>query len=405
MDVYTRDYITDDIAFMEATAALAETQRFRVESGDVLITKDSETPDDIGISAVVLDDIPNLVCGYHLALMKPNRDLVDPVYLAKQLASAESARYFGRVANGSTRYGLSYGSISATPVRLAPLSQQRRIAEILSTVDEAIEHTEALIAKTQQIKAGLMHDLFTRGVTPDGQLRPPRDEAPGLYKESPLGWIPDQWTCQNLGAILCEHGGYLQTGPFGSQLHAHEYQAEGIPFVMPQNISNGRVSQIGVARVTENRAVDLARHRMRTGDIVIARRGELSRAAAISAREEGWLCGSGCFLLRLGGSRLRADFAAYQYRQPFVQRQIERRAVGTTMASLNNEIMGGLRFLLCDQEEQDRIVERTVAVEQQLRTLSDELTASRWLKAGLMHDLLTGRVRVPAVIEEEEDRE
>ncbi len=71
--------------------------------------------------------------------------------------------------------------------------QQRRIAEILSTLDETIEQTEALIAKYQQIKAGLMHDLFTRGVTPDGKLRPTRAEAPQLYKESPLGWIPKEW--------------------------------------------------------------------------------------------------------------------------------------------------------------------------------------------------------------------
>src|SRR4051812_9541253 len=92
LDVYTRDYITEDIPFMEATATAAELGRFRVELGDVIITKDSETPDDIGISAVVLDDIANLVCGYHLALLKPNRELVDSVYLAKQLASTESAR-------------------------------------------------------------------------------------------------------------------------------------------------------------------------------------------------------------------------------------------------------------------------------------------------------------------------
>ena len=70
---------------------------------------------------------------------------------------------------------------------------QHHVAEILSTIDEAIEQTEALIAKTQQIKAGMMHDLFTRGVTPDGHLRPPHEEAPQLYKESPLGWLPKEW--------------------------------------------------------------------------------------------------------------------------------------------------------------------------------------------------------------------
>ena len=81
---------------------------------------------------------------------------------------------------------------------------QRRISEILSTVDEAIEQTEALIAKYQQVKAGLMHDLFTRGVSPDGRLRPTYKQAPHLYKESPLGWIPKEWgvvTVRECGSV------------------------------------------------------------------------------------------------------------------------------------------------------------------------------------------------------------
>ena len=79
------------------------------------------------------------------------------------------------------------------PLSTTNFETQRRIAEILSTLDEAIEQTEALIAKHQQIKAGLMHDLFTRGVTPDGHLRPTREQAPDLYKESSLGLIPKEW--------------------------------------------------------------------------------------------------------------------------------------------------------------------------------------------------------------------
>ena len=81
-----------------------------------------------------------------------------------------------------------------------PIPVQRRVLAILSTLDETIEQTETLIAKYEQIKAGLMHELFTRGVTPNGKLRPTRAEAPQLYKESPLGWIPKEWEVQRLDA-------------------------------------------------------------------------------------------------------------------------------------------------------------------------------------------------------------
>ena len=274
-------------------------------------------------------------------------------------------------------------------------NQQYRITEILSTVDETIEQTEALIAKYQQIKAGMMHDLFTRGVTPDGKLRPTYQQAPNLYRESSLGWrIPKEWDVKPLGDMLAQCGGYLQTGPFGSQLHAYEYQIEGVPVVMPQNINDGLISTEGIALINEARAHELARHRMRIGDIIIARRGDLSRAAAITESEQGWICGTGCFLLRVGQSKLRSDFIAYSYRQDFIQRQIAARAVGSTMPSLNNSVMTKLLFLLCDEDEQKRIVDRLDVIEQSLLALRENLSINRVLKNGLMHDLLTGRVQV-----------
>ena len=274
--------------------------------------------------------------------------------------------------------------------------QQRRIAEILTTVDEAMEQTEALVAKLQQMKAGLMHDLFTRGVTPKGHLRPTQPEAPHLYHQTPLGWLPKEWEVNRLGTILKKCGGYLQTGPFGSQLHAHEYQHEGVPVVMPQDINDGLISTDQIARIFERRAEELARHRMKVGDVVIARRGDLSRAAAITEPKEGWVCGTGCFLLRLGRGELRAEFASAVYRHDLIQRQIEGMAVGTTMPSLNNSVMERLFFPFCDPDEQTRIIERLAANDALLINSQNHLAKLRQQKQGLMQDLLTGRVRVSA---------
>lgn len=274
------------------------------------------------------------------------------------------------------------------------LSEQKRIAALLGTIDNTIQNAEALIAKYQQIKAGLIHDLFTRGVTNDGKLRPPREETPELYKKSPIGWIPKEWDALRLGSILRDAGGYLQTGPFGSQLHAHEYRESGIPVVMPQDIENGCISTAAIARIDETRANTLARHRLRQGDIIIARRGELSRAASITFNEEGWICGTGCFLLRLGGSRLLPEFVANVYRHDIIQRQIAGRAVGTTMSSLNNDVMGALFFPYIEPEEQQRITGRLAACDNHITALESDKSKLLMKKQGLMYDLLTGRMRV-----------
>src|SRR5690606_28997388 len=82
------------------------------------------------------------------------------------------------------------------------LAEQRAIAQILDTLDTAIRETEALIGKLKAVKQGLLHDLLTRGIDANGELRPPQSEAPQLYKESPLGWIPRGWEVVEVGEVL-----------------------------------------------------------------------------------------------------------------------------------------------------------------------------------------------------------
>ena len=103
--------------------------------------------------------------------------------------------------NGGTRAKLNQAELRQVTI-LAPesLPEQRKIARILSTVDDLIERTEALIAKYRAIKQGLMHDLLTRGV--DARpARPPREEAPGLYRESAVGWVPREWEMRPYGDL------------------------------------------------------------------------------------------------------------------------------------------------------------------------------------------------------------
>jgi len=388
MDVYSREYITADIEFMEATATHAEVQRFGIERGDVMITKDSETPDDIGIPAVVVDDISKLVCGYHLALIKPNRDEVDPVYLAKQLGLSDTARYYGRLANGSTRYGLSYRSIARTPIRLAPLPEQQRIAEILTAVDEAIEHTEALIAKTQQIKAGLMHDLFTRGVTADGQLRSPRDEAPQLYKESPLGWIPKEWEIKELGEL----------GAFMNGLNKPKDQfGFGMKFV---NISDVypeclNLDKLGLMNAT---GAECRRYGIKSGDILIDRSSVKLDGVGYptvfpASLETVVFCG---FIIRFRiiDASLRPTFAVQVMRSPAFRRLVIQIATASANVNVNQQALKRLPMLIPDMEEQLAIEERANATNLALESELEAVRKLKGFKNGLMQDLLTGRVPV-----------
>ena len=387
MDVYANERITQDLPFMDATATGAEIARFRVEDGDVMLTKDSETPDDIGIPAVVADALPDLVCGYHLALLKPRTEKIDPKFLAKQLASGEAASYFARVANGSTRYGLSYNAIARTPLRWPALFQQRRIGEILFTLDEAIEQTEALIAKTQAIKAGLMHDVFTRGVTANGELRLPREEALQLYKDSPLGWIPKEWDAERCATLtdLITVGIVIRPVQY--------YVAEGVPAFRSANIREDGICPNDLVFISPQSNALLAKSRVQAGDVLSVRTGYPGTSAVVSPEFAGANCVD--ILISRPSGRLRSHYLAAWINSSFGKEQVLRKQGGLAQQHFNVGDLRDLLVALPSLAEQDEICARIAAASAKLTEENELAKMYTNLKHGLMHDLLTGRVPVP----------
>ena len=272
MDVYANDYLTSALLdFMPATASPSEIERFALHAGDVVITKDSETPDDIGVPAVIVEDIDGLVCGYHLALIRPKAN-VHPTFLAKQLASASTIRYFAANATGSTRFGLAIGTIEKLNVPTPPIAEQGKIAEVLSTVDRAIEETEALIAKQQRIKTGLMQDLLTRGIDEHGNLR---SEQTHEFKDSRLGRIPIEWEVRSMSE--------LTTQIVDGVHHTPTYTSSGVPFIVVSDLTSG----IGID-FDHTRFVSEAAHREyakrvepRSGNVLVSKDGTLGVARIV----------------------------------------------------------------------------------------------------------------------------
>jgi type I restriction enzyme S subunit len=191
----------------------------------------------------------------------------------------------------------------------------------------------------------------------------------------------------------------IQTGPFGSQLHAYEYVDEGVPVVMPQDIEDGRIKESAPARITEQRANTLRRHRVKVYDVLFARRGDLARCASITQREVGWLCGTGCLLVRVPEDALSAEWLSAVYRHDLSQRQIAARAVGSTMVNLNAALLNQLVLATPTLGEQHRIVAVLDAHDARISAEEAYRDKLKLLKKGLTDDLLTGRVRVNALQE------
>jgi len=173
--------------------------------------------------------------------------------------------------------------------------------------------------------------------------------------EELIGPLPNGWAYSTLGETCAKGGGDVQTGPFGSQLHASDYVPNGIPSIMPQNIGDNRVLIDGIARITPTDAERLSRYRVRPGDIVYSRRGDVERRALIRSLEDGWLCGTGCLRVRFGESDVDPRYASYYLGDERVREWIVRHAHGATMANLNTSILSNLPFVVPPPKQQAAI--------------------------------------------------
>ncbi len=158
-----------------------------------------------------------------------------------------------------------------------------------------------------------------------------------------------------LGEICDQGGGIIRTGPFGSQLHESDYSEIGAPVVMPKDIIEGKVAESTIARVGQAHIDRLEQHRLRPGDIVYGRRGDIGRQALITERESGWLCGTGCLRITPGNSVVDSKWLHYYLRDSQVIAFIAQQAVGATMPNLNTSILRSIPIRFPDLPTQRRI--------------------------------------------------
>ena len=395
MDVYANDYLTSALLdFMPATASPSEIERFALHAGDVVITKDSETPDDIGVPAVIVEDIDGLVCGYHLALIRPKAS-VHPTFLAKQLSNAPTIRYFAANATGSTRFGLAIGTIEKLDIPTPPIAEQSKIAEVLSTVDRAIEETEAIIAKQQRIKTGLLQDLLTRGIDEHGNLR---SEQTHKFKDSPLGRIPVEWDIASVGSVA-------ESVTSGSRGWAKYYREEGALFIRIGNLTrehiNLRLDDLVFVQPPES--AEGLRTAVQAGDLLISVTADLGIIGVIpKGFVEGYV-NQHIALARLLPADVSARFVGWFLSSREGRAQFDRLNESGAKAGLNLPTVRSLLFPRPDDiDEQHRIA---VAIDACVRTADQQacsLQKLRALKRGLMQDLLTGNRRVTALLEQRE---
>jgi len=397
-NIYNDGFHRDGLAYIDDSQA-GELSNVEVQQDDVLL---NISGDSVARCCQVAYDVLPARVNQHVAIIRPKSAELDARFLRYVLVSDSMQNHLLALASaGATRNALTKGMIEALEISMPPLAEQKAIAAVLGALDDKIELNRRMNATLEAMARALFQSWFVdfdpvRAQLDGGQHHNLDPATAALFQDSELGPIPQGWRASTLGKE-CEHGGgNIQTGPFGTQLHASDYVPEGVPSIMPSDLRDNRIEISEIARIRESDADRLGVYRVRLGDVVYSRRGDVERRSLIRHEEAGWLCGTTCLRVRFGPNGLNPFFGASYLGSEDSRAWVVRHAVGATMPNLNTSILGALPMIVPPPELQARFAEivapwdarGTIALHQS-RTLAT-------LRDTLLPKLLSGKV-VPSL--------
>lgn len=266
---------------------------------------------------------------------------------------------------------------------LPPLHEQRRIAEILSSVDEAIAATRAVIEQTRKVKQGVLERLLTKGI---GHTR---------FKQTEIGEIPEGWELATLEELLADIPNPMRSGPFGSALKSEELVDSGVPFLGIDNIQVEQFIRNYKRFLSEDKFRQLRRFAVNPNDVVITIMGTVGRCCVIPPDIGEAVSSKHIWAMSLNRERYIAELACWQMNfAPWIVSKFTRSAQGGIMSAINSGILRKLVFPVPGLEERRQIFQVWQSFQSELEVEQAKLQNLENLKSALMSDLLTGRKRV-----------
>lgn len=380
------------------------TKRVTPQEGDVVFSYETR----LGQAAIVPAGL-RCCLGRRMALMRVNLSVAVPEFVLYTFLGPEFQDVIRqRTIHGSTVDRIPLTEFGNFPIRIPPLQVQLEVVGILKAIDDRIallrETNDTFEAITNAIFKSWFVDFDPVRAKQEGRAPEGMDEAtaalfPDGFDESERGAVPTGWQWKTLGSICMESRGAIQTGPFGSQLHASDYVEIGIPVVMPQDLAGRRVQVEKIARIGIEDALRLARHWLRAGDIVFSRRGDVGRHALIGVRETGWLCGTGCLLVRPGESWPSATFLSLALDRTDSKEWLLRHAVGATMPNLNTGILSAVPIMRPDDRVLRAFDSIVSAFDERLSHGHAHIRTLVELRDTLLPRLISGQLRLPDDVE------
>jgi type I restriction enzyme S subunit len=389
VDVYYNDFITADIEFMSASATQSEVARFQLCRGDVLVTKDSESWDDIAVPSYVAEKLEGVLCGYHLAHIRPHPRKLLGEYLFRAFRSRGINDQFRIAANGITRFGLGKYWLDNGLFPIPSLDEQRSIAAFLdretARIDMLIEKKQRQIELLQEKRSALISHAVTKGLDPDAKMKDSGIEW--------LGQIPAHWGTRRLRYLgYCQNGINIGAEKFGT----------GYPFVSYGDVYNNSALPVVGSGLVESSDADRTRYSVETGDVFFTRTSETIEEIGFSSVcfktiPDAVFAG---FLIRFRpvGKTLNIGFSEFHFRSDHLRAFFVKEMNLVTRASLSQDLLKDMPVLLPPIEEQAQIAsilnQKMTQITSLIQKIQDSIVKLQEHRTALISAAVTGKIDV-----------
>jgi type I restriction enzyme, S subunit len=401
-DVYYHDYIRPDMGLMETTATHEEIRRFGLQVGDVVITKDSEEWSDIAVPALVVESAPDFVCGYHLAIVRPNTSALLGRYLLRVFQACAVNQQFQVAATGVTRYGLPKSSIGEAWLPLPSTSEQQAIADFLehetANIDRLVAKKQALIERLEEKRTALISRSVSHGLPPAAARAAGLDPHPKL-NPSTIDWVgnvPEHWDVKPLKRSVR----FLE----GPGIMAADFADDGIPLLRIAGIG-GRIATLDGCNYLAPDLVSQrwSHFRVRRGDLLISGSASTGFCSEVDEVTEGAVPYTGIIIVRPRSNVAERTFIRWFLLSRSFLTQAELARSGSTIQHFGPSHLSRMVVALPPLSEQRVVAEfldrETAMIDQMSAKVEAAIQRLQEYRTAVITAAVTGKidVREPAV--------
>ena len=358
---------------------LPESKKIRpqleVNVGDILLTC-AGPRNRCGVSCLVKKTRKRLLLSGKMYRFQPNPKILSPNFLILFLQSLDAWSQIDRMKTGGSESGLNLTQTRFKKLTflIPPLPIQRaivaRIEELFGSLDQGIADLQRAQEQLRVYRQAVLKKLYSSF---SGEIK--------LIKN------------------VVEK---VQIGPFGSQLHKADYISGGIPLVNPMHIKGGKIVPKLSYSVSVEKRNSLPNYILKEGDVIMGRRGEMGRAALVTQKESGWMCGTGSLYLRPFKDCLFSPYLDYYLRSAKAKEVLKENASGTTMRNLNKRIVNNLSIPIPPIDEQKKIVQeiesRLSICDQVEANIQESLAKAEALRQSILKKAFEGKLLTAAEI-------